>query len=209
MKVLVVDDHEYTREGVIRIIADVYDLENVGRAGTYNDGLELFKSDQWNLVVLDINLAGTSGLELISAIREIDANVPILVLSMVPVSQYARRIFRAGATGYVTKADPSDEFLRAVRYVLRGLRYISPIVQQEIPYLLQDIPSESSTKALSDRELLVLQRLIEGKTTKEIAREYQLSISSVNSYRKRLFEKLGVDSIQGLLRYAYENKLVS
>ncbi|MBP8976177.1 MAG: response regulator transcription factor [Bacteroidetes bacterium] len=209
MNLLVVDDHEYTREGIIRIIADVYQLEKVGRASTFNDGLEVFRSTQWNLIVLDINLVGKSGIDLIHAIREIDPNVPILVLSMVPVSQYARRIFQAGATGYVTKADPADEFLRGVQSVLHGLPFISTSIQQEIPFLLQDAPESDPTKELSERELLVLQRLVEGKTMKEIAEEYKLSPSTINSYRRRIFLKLGVTNRFGLLRYVYEKKMYS
>ncbi len=208
MKILIVDDHEYTREGIIRILSDVYQLEQVGLAGNFNDAMELFKSTHWDLLIVDVNLVGKSGLELIDAIRKTDPNVPILVLSMVPVSQYARRIFLAGATGYVSKSDSAEEFLRGVRLVLKGLRFISISVQQEIPLLFEELDKTKQTIELSERELAVLQRLLEGKTTKDIAQEYKISLSAVNSYKKRIFEKFGVSNVQGLLRYAYENKLI-
>jgi two-component system, NarL family, invasion response regulator UvrY len=208
MRVLVVDDHEFTREGIIRILADNFSTSKIIRAGTYEAAIEQMENGKFDLMILDVNLPGKSGLELLTSIRSSQPSLPILVLSMVPVSQYARRILQAGATGYMTKSEPAEEFLKAIRAVSRGLRYFSPEVQQEIPDLVDESINRPKHDKLSDREFEILQRMTDGKSSKEIAGEFKITSNTVNSYRKRIMEKLHVKSNADIIKYAYKNKLL-
>ena len=208
MRVLVVDDHEFTREGVIRILTDNFSIAKVIRAGTYEDAMEQIENGKFDFMILDINLPGKSGLEVLTSVRASQPSLPILVLSMVPVSQYARRVLQAGATGYMTKSEPAEEFLKAVRAVSQGLRYFSPEVQQEIPDLVDESINRPKHDKLSDREFEILQRMADGKSSKEIAGEFKITSNTVNSYRKRIMTKLHAKSTTDVIKYAYKNKLL-
>jgi two-component system, NarL family, invasion response regulator UvrY len=208
MKMLVVDDHEFTREGVIRIVSDAFSVTKVGRAGNYDEAVKHTREAKWDLMIVDINLADVSGLELIKSVRKVDTKVPILVLSMVPIAQYLKRVLQAGATGYITKSEPAEELIHAVRLLMRGMRYFSPQVQQEMPSFIDEEVEQPRHTELSDREFEILRRLAEAKTPKEIANEYDISVSTVNEYRRRLFSKLHAKSNLELIRYAFQNGLV-
>jgi len=204
----VVDDHEFTREGIIRILMDNFSISKIFRAGNYEAAMEQIEVGKFDLIILDVNLPGKSGLELLTSIRSTQPRLPILVLSMVPVSQYARRVLQAGATGYMTKSEPAEEFLKAIRSVSRGLRYFSPEVQQEIPDLVDESISRPKHDKLSDREFEILQRLTDGKSSKEIAGEFNITVNTVNSYRKRIMLKLHVKSNADMIKYAFKNRLL-
>jgi len=208
MRVLVVDDHEFTREGVIRILTDNFSVTKIVRAGTYEAATEQIENGKFDFIILDVNLPGKSGLELLTSVRSSQPSLPILVLSMVPVSQYARRVLQAGAPGYMTKSEPAEEFLKAVRAVSQGLRYFSPEVQQEIPDLIDESISRPKHDNLSDREFEILQRIADGKSSKEIAGEFKITVNTVNSYRKRIMAKLHAKSTTDVIKYAYKNKLL-
>ncbi|MGD0589488.1 MAG: response regulator transcription factor [Bacteroidota bacterium] len=208
MRVLVVDDHEFTREGVIRILTDNFSTSKIVRAGTYEAAMEQIENGKFDLMILDINLPGKSGLEVLASVRTSQPSLPILVLSMVPVSQYARRVLQAGATGYMTKSEPAEEFLKAVRAVSQGLRYFSPEVQQEIPDLVDESINRPKHDKLSDREFEILQRMADGKSSKEIAGEFKITSNTVNSYRKRIMTKLHAKSSADVIKYAYKYKLL-
>jgi two-component system invasion response regulator UvrY len=208
MRVLVVDDHEFTREGVIRILTDNFSTTKIVRAGTYEAAMEQIENGKFDLLILDVNLPGKSGLEVLTSVRSSQPSLPILVLSMVPVSQYARRVLQAGATGYMTKSEPAEEFLKAVRAVSQGLRYFSPEVQQEIPDLVDESINRPKHDKLSDREFEILQRMADGKSSKEIAGEFKITVNTVNSYRKRIMTKLHAKSSADVIKYVYKYKLL-
>ena len=208
MRALIVDDHEFTREGIIHILTDNFNIVKLARAGNYEDAMEQIQNNKWDIIILDINLPGKGGLEILSSIRAIESKVPVLVLSMVPVSQYARRIVQAGASGYLTKSEPGEELIKAVRTVTRGLKYFSPEVQQELPDIIDESMDKPKHHDLSDREYEVLRRLAEGKSSKEIAGEYKISLNTVNSYRKRILTKLNARSNIELVKYAYKYKII-
>jgi DNA-binding NarL/FixJ family response regulator len=208
MRALIVDDHEFTREGVIHILTDNFNIAKLARAGNYEDAMKQIQNDKWDIIILDINLPGKGGLEILSSIRTIESKVPVLVLSMVPVAQYARRILQAGASGYVTKSEPGEELIKAVRALTRGLKYFSPEVQQELPDIIDETIDKPKHLNLSDREFEVLRRLAEGKSSKEIAGEYKVSINTINSYRKRVLNKLHAKSNIDLVKYAYKYKII-
>jgi len=209
MRALIVDDHEFTREGIVHILNDNFDITKLARAGSYEAAMEqLKKGNKWDIIILDITLPGKDGLEILRSIRAIESKVPVLVLSMVSVSQYARRVLQAGASGYLTKSEPAEELIKAVRAVTRGLKYFSPEVQQELPGLIDEAIDKPKHHGLSDREFGVLRGLAEGKSSKEIASEYTVSINTVNSYRKRILVKLHARTNIDLVKYAYKHKIV-
>ena len=208
MRALVVDDHEFTREGISHILTDNFDITKLARAGNYEDAMEQIQNNKWDIIILDINLPGKGGLEILSSIKAVESKVPVLVLSMVPVSQYVRRILQSGASGYLTKSEPGEELIKAVRALTRGLKYFSPEVQQEIPDIIDEIIDKPKHHNLTDREYEVLRRLAEGKSSKEIAGEYKVSANTVNSYRKRILTKLNARSNIELVKYAYRHKII-
>jgi two-component system invasion response regulator UvrY len=208
MRALVVDDHEFTREGIIHILTDNFNIAKLARAGSYEQAMEQIRNDKWDIIILDISLPGKDGLEILRSIRAVESKVPVLVLSMVPVSQYARRILQAGASGYLTKSEPAEELIKAVRTVARGMKYFSPEVQQELPDIIDETISKPKHHNLSDREFEVLRRLAAGKSSKEIAGEYKVSINTINTYRKRVLTKLRAKSNIDLVKYAYKNKII-
>jgi DNA-binding NarL/FixJ family response regulator len=208
MRALVVDDHEFTREGIIHILTDNFNIAKLARAGSYEQAMEQIRNDKWDIIILDISLPGKDGLEILRSIRAIESKVPVLVLSMVPVSQYARRILQAGASGYLTKSEPAEELIKAVRTVARGMKYFSPEVQQELPDIIDETIGKPKHHNLSDREFEVLRRLAAGKSSKEIAGEYKVSINTINTYRKRVLTKLRAKSNIDLVKYAYKYKII-
>jgi two-component system, NarL family, invasion response regulator UvrY len=208
MRALIVDDHEFTREGIIRILTDNFDITKFARAGNYDEAMEQIKNNKWDIVILDVSLPGKGGLEILKSIKAVESKVPVLILSMVPVSQYARRIVQAGASGYLTKSEPGEELIKAVRTVARGLKYFSPEVQQELPDIIDESIDKAKHHNLSDREFEVLRGLAEGKSSKEIAGEYKVSINTINSYRKRVLLKLHARTNIDLVKYAYKHKIV-
>jgi two-component system, NarL family, invasion response regulator UvrY len=208
MRALVVDDHEFTREGIIRILTDNFDVVKIARAANYDQAMEQIRNEKWDIIMLDINMPGKGGLEILRTIRDVDTNIPVLVLSMVPVSQYARRIIQAGASGYLTKSEPAEELIKAVRTVARGLKYFSPEVQQELPDIIDESISKPKHYNLSDREFEVLRGLAQGKSSKEIAGEFKISVNTINAYRKRVLLKLHAKTNIDLVKYAYKHKIV-
>jgi two-component system invasion response regulator UvrY len=208
MRALIVDDHEFTREGIVHILTDNFNISKLARAGNYEQAMDQIRNDKWDIIILDINLPGKGGLEILRSIRAISSKVPVLVLSMVPVSQYAHRVLQAGASGYLTKSEPAEELIKAVRTVARGMKYFSPEVQQELPDIIDESISKPKHHNLSDREFEVLRGLAEGKSSKEIAGEYKVSINTINSYRKRVLTKLHAKSNIDLVKYAYKYKIV-
>ena len=208
MRALVIDDHEFTREGVVHILNDNFPIAKLARAGNYEQAMELLQNNKWDIVILDISLPGKGGLEILQSIRSVQSKVPVLVLSMVPVSQYARRILQAGASGYLTKSEPAEELIKAVRAVSRGMKYFSPEVQQELPDIIDETITKPKHHNLSDREFEVLRGLAEGKSSKEIAAVYKVSVNTINSYRKRVLSKLHAKTNIDLVKYAYKHKIV-
>jgi len=208
MKVLIVDDHEYTRAGVIRILTDNFPITKFAQAGNYEDAVEQVKNGKWDTIILDINLPGRGGFEVLNSIRMIKPKIPVLILSMVPVSQYVRRVFNAGVPGYITKSEPAEEMVKAFRRVSKGLKYFSPEVQQEIPVVTDESVERPKFHDLTDREFAILQMVGEGKSSKEIACKYKLSVNTINSHRKRIMKKINARTNLELLKYAYEHRIV-
>jgi DNA-binding NarL/FixJ family response regulator len=208
MRVLICDDHPIVRKGLKDILQQEGPAVTVGEAASVQDALDLGRKQQWDAVVLDITMPGRSGLELLKQLREERPNLPVLVLSVHPAEQYALRVLRAGASGYLTKESAPDELLTAVRRIVRGGRYISPSVGETLAADLGRPADELPHQSLSDREFEILRLVASGKRPSEIADELHLSVKTVSTYRARVLQKLNLRTTAQLMRYAIKHGLV-
>lgn len=208
MRALLVDDHEVVRRGLRQLLAEGYPDAAFGEASTLPQAREALARESWDLMFLDINMPGGSGLELLARARELCPRVATLVLSVYPEEEFALRAFKLGAAGYLTKASLADEMLLAVRRVLAGGRYVSSALAEHLATTLGNPQAHAPHEALSPRELEVMCAVALGSTIKEIAAKLQLSEKTIATYRTRVSEKLGVSTNVELARYALHNGLV-
>lgn len=207
IRILLVDDHPVVRHGIRTILMERMKGAEVGEASDASGALEQVGLSTWDLVVTDISLPGTSGLDLIKQIHHLHPSLPTLVVSVHPAAQFARRAIRAGAAGYLTKDSPPEEFVTAIEQVRRGRRYISRD-SGEGASSWTDKPSSTPHESLSDREYQVLRLIGSGQTVSQISRQLALSVKTVSTYRARTLEKLGMRTNAELMRYAIENRLL-
>ena len=207
IRILLVDDHPVARQGIRTVLTDRIKDAFVGEAADAPSALQQVRSAEWDVMIADLSLPGMSGLELIKEVRRLRPNLPTLVLSMHPASQFARRALSAGAMGYLTKGSELEEFVAAIEQARRGRRYISRdtadlLVRRSVNW--EAAPHET----LSDREYQVLRLIGSGKTISDIARDLGLSVKTVSTYRARVLDKLGMRTNAELMRYAIENRLL-
>ncbi len=206
IRILLVDDHPVVRYGIRQILVDGLTSVSVGEASDGPRALASIRTDEWDVVVLDVTLPGASGLDVLKDIRRDYPSLPVLVLSMHPAAQFARRALAAGASGYLTKDSAPTELVHAIEEIRRGGRYLGARRTDQGPATGRG--AELAHDALSDREYQVLRMLGSGKTVSEIAAALGLSVKTVSTYRIRLLEKLHMRSNAELMRYAIENRLV-
>lgn len=208
IRVLVADDHPVVRRGVKQILAEEPDMEVGGEARTAQETLELARTGEWDVVVLDITLPDRSGLEILKELRQARPRLPVLVLSIHPEDQFAVRVLKAGGAGYLTKETGPEALAQAIRKVVGGGRYISPSLGES---LAADLAAEDRPphETLSDREYQVLRLIGSGRTVSQIAAELRLSVKTVSTYRTRILEKMRMTSNAELTHYAIRNRLVS
>ena len=206
MRILLVDDHPVVRHGIRTILTERLEGAVVGEAGDADSALSQVRSTDWDLVVADISLPGTNGLDLIKELRRLHPMLPTVVVSMHPASQFARRALAAGAAGYLTKDSTPEEFIVAIEEARHGRRYVGPHGAKVGPSsaTAAGMPHDS----LSDREYQVLRMLGSGQTVSDIARDLSLSVKTISTYRMRVLQKLGMRTNAELMRYAIENRLL-
>ena len=204
-RVLIVDDHPVVREGVGRVLGAALPDVKIGDADGGDQAMALMQSTAWDVVLLDLTLAGDDGTVLLRRLRQTYPHVPVVIISMHPAEQFARRVLQAGAAGYVFKGSPPAEIVRAVQTALHGGRYSEDVA---VPHLGVDtarLPHE----LLSDREYQVLRMIGQGRTVSGIAAELSLSVKTISTYRARILEKTGMRTSAELMRYVIAHKLVS
>ncbi|MBZ0104505.1 MAG: response regulator transcription factor [Sulfuricella denitrificans] len=206
IKILIADDHNIFREGLKRIFADTADIEVGDEASSGHEALEQMRSRHWDVVLLDINLPGKSGLDVLKQIKTEKPDLPVLILSMHPEEQYAVRAIKLGASGYLSKDTDADELLIAIRKAAAGGRYASRTLADHLLHSLYSNGQQLHT-LLSDREHLVFRQIVAGKSLTEIAQELSLSIKTISTYRARLLEKMGMTNNAELIRHALEHQL--
>jgi two-component system invasion response regulator UvrY len=206
IRVLLVDDHPVVRHGIRQILLDGIKSVVLAEAGDAASALSKMRSDAWDIVVLDLTLPGTSGLDLLKEIRRERPSLPVLVLSMHPAAQFARRVLTAGASGYLTKDSAATQLVQAIEQIRRGKLYLGSHSQDSAPRSPES--GLAPHDKLSDREYQVLRMLGSGLTVSEIATAFGLSVKTVSTYRSRLLEKLGMHTNAEVMRYAIENGLM-
>lgn len=207
-RVLIVDDHPVVRDGIKRILEEKKGETTVGEAGAAQEAIELVRQENWDAVVLDISLGGRSGLDLIKELKQLRPKLPVLILSMHSEEQYARRAFRAGAAGYITKDNSRAELVAAVNKVIEGGRYVSPALAERLVFDIERGSDRPPHEMLSDREFEVMQLIASGKTVGEIAEQLSLSDKTISTYRARVLEKMDMKTNAEITHYAIKNKLV-
>ena len=209
IRVLIVDDHPVVRRGLREILADERNIE-VSETADPHEALGLILEQSWSLVILDIDLPGKGGLELLKDARRERPRLPVLILSIYPEEQFALRTLRAGASGFLSKESAPEDLVKAVRKILRGGKYFGERVVEQ---LLSNPNDKAATayphELLSDREFQVLRLFGSGRTVKEIARELSLSRPTVSTYRARILEKMQMQTTAELVRYAVQTRLVN
>ena len=208
VRIFIVDDHEIIREGLKKILKEESDILVVGEAQDGDDALRKIRNVNCDIILLDMNMPGRSGIDLISDLKGIKPHVHILVLSIHPEDKFALRTLKAGASGYLCKDTALDELVIAIRKISTKGRYISANLAEQLAFDI--IPDDTNLphESLSAREYEIMQKLAAGKKVKDIATELELSVSTVFTYRSRIFEKLLVKSNVELTHYAISNKLI-
>jgi len=207
-RVLIVDDHEVVRDGVKRLLEEQPGAIVCGEAGTPEEAIRRALSADWDVVILDLSFAGKSGLEVLKEMKQIRPRLPVLVLTMHSEEQYARRAFKAGAAGFITKDSPRAELSKAIHKVMEGGRYLSPSLAERLVHDWERGADRPPDQSLSDREFQVMRLIASGKTLSEIAELLSLSDKTISTYRARLMEKMGMRTNAELTHYAIQNKLV-
>ena len=207
-RVILCDDHALIRRGIRDTLAEQPDLQIVGEAGEYGELRTLMRGTDCDVLVLDINMPGRSGLDVLHALKEEGSPVRVLVVSMYPEDQYAMRALRAGAFGYVNKGGDPSQIVAAVRMVAQGRKYVTPEMAQMLVENLTTPTAEAAHDKLSDREMQTLVLIASGKRLSDIAEALTLSPKTVSVYRTRALEKLNLANNAELTVYAIRNGLV-
>ena len=208
IKIFIADDHEIVREGLKQIVGDTSNMVIAGEASNGHEVLSKVLKNDYDVVVLDISMPGINGLDVLKQIKSQKPKLPILVLTMHPEEQYAVRVLRAGASGYLTKESASDELITAIRKVSTARKYVSSSLAEKLAFGLEFDSKKPLHETLSDREYQVMCMIASAKTVKEIAEELFLSAKTISTYRTRILEKMNLKNNAELTHYAIKHGLV-
>ena len=207
IRVITVDDHPVVRRGLKQIIAAEQDLQVVGEAENAREAIRVIRHTPCDAVVLDITLPDASGLDVLSRLKSERPTLPVLIMSIHDEEQYALRVLKAGASGYLMKNSIPEELIKAIRKITSGGKYISPSIAERLASELAS-PGKSLHEKLSDREFQIMCLIASGKSLKEIGGALCISGKTVSSYRARILEKMNMKTNAGLVGYALQNKLI-
>jgi DNA-binding NarL/FixJ family response regulator len=208
MRVLIADDHAIVRQGLRHLIADEFPGAECGESANALELLRLLRQGHWDAVILDISMPGQSGLEVLKEIKQERPHLPVLVLSVYSEEQYAMRVLKAGASGYLTKESAPEELVKALNKVFGGGKYISDALAEKLAFNLGSLRDRPPHEILSDREYQVLCRIASGRTVSQIAEEMTLSVKTISTYRARILEKMQMKTSAELTHYAIQSGLV-
>jgi two-component system invasion response regulator UvrY len=207
IRILIADDHPMFREGLRRILAGYPDFNVADEASNGQEVFEKVQNNEYDMVLLDIAMPGTPGLEVLKRLKNEKPKLPVLVLSMYPEEQYAVRVIKAGASGYLTKQSASKELITAIRRISGGRKYITSSIAERLADDVEPIAEKPLHDTLSDRELEVYRMIAAGKTTTQIAEELFLSGKTISTYRSRILEKMKMKTNAELIHYAIKHNM--
>ena len=209
IKILIADDHAIVRRGLKEILEDTPDIVAAGEASNGREVLEKLQAESWDVLVLDITMPGRSGLDILKDIKQIKPQLPVLILSMHAEEQFATRMIKAGAAGYLNKESAPDELVKAIRKVYGGGKYVSAAQAERMVDELTGDSEKQPHELLSDREYEILCLIASGRTPTQIAKQLSLSVKTVSTYRARILEKMRLTTNAELTHYAIKTGLVS
>ena len=207
-KILIADDHAIVRKGLKQLLLEQYPFADIGEAGDVEKLISEVIRQEWDVVICDMNMPGRSGLDALQQIKQISPKLPVLIMSMYPEDQYALRVLKAGAAGYLGKETIHDNIIEAVETVKRGKKFITPSIAEKLADSFLMPTNIGLHEKLSDREFDVFKLLASGKSISEIALQLFISATTVSTYRSRIMEKMNIANNAGLTRYAIENNLI-
>jgi two-component system invasion response regulator UvrY len=207
VNVLIADDHPILRGGLKELLARHLDVE-CGEAESAQQALSLVRLRAWDLMILDITMPGRSGFDILGDVKLAQPKLPVLILSVHPEDQYAKRAIKAGARGYLRKESAPEDLMKAVRTLLSGSRYVSPTLAEQFAHDLQGHSNRPLHESLSGREFEILVMIGSCKSVTQIAEELLLSAKTVSTYRARILEKMNMKTTAEMMRYAFRNRLV-
>jgi two-component system invasion response regulator UvrY len=208
MRILIADDHPVVRQGLRQVLDAETDLSVVGEAKDGSEAVALAGRVAWDVAVVDYNMPGKGGIEVVKELRRRYPERPVLVLSMYPEDRYALRLLKAGAAGYLNKESAPEELVGALRKVAGGGRYVSAALGEKLALSMAGDGEKPLYEKLSDREYQIMWLLASGKTVGEIARQLYLSANTVSTYRARILKKINVRNNAELMRYAIQHQLI-
>lgn len=208
IKVLIADDHAIVRDGLKQIFKETLDIVVTGEAADGTEVIKKITKEAYDIVVLDISMPGSGGLDVLKYIKLYHPDLPVLVLSMYSEDQYAIRVLKAGAAGYLTKESASEQLISAVRKISEGRKYISPELAEKLADSLYVSRHKAGHETLSDREFQVLRLIGSGMTVGEIAEKLSLSVKTISTNRARILAKMGMKNNAELICYAIRHGLV-
>ena len=208
IRILVVDDHGIVRKGLRQVVEEAGDMEVSAEAENAEAGLDLVRTREFDIVILDISMPGRGGLDVLRDLKKEGRALKVIVLSMHPEEQYAIRSLRDGSSAYLTKSCPPEELLLAIRTVASGKKYVTPSIAQKLAEYVEIDAQAAPHEKLSNREMQIFLLIGSGKQVSHIAEELHLSVKTVSTYRTRLLEKMGLETNVEVIRYALQRKLV-
>jgi two-component system invasion response regulator UvrY len=208
MRILIADDHAIVRRGLRDILQEEFPFAEIEEVADAEDLIKKVVKNNWDIVLTDLSMPGRGGLDALCQIKQFQPKLPVLVLSMYPEEQYAIRVLKAGASGYVNKNTPPDEFLNAVIKVLSGKKYITATIAERLASSFDYNSGKLLHDQLSDREFEVMKLLAAGKTVSEIAQLNNLVATTISTYRSRILLKMNLKTNADLTQYAIEHGLI-
>lgn len=208
IRILIADDHAIVRRGLKQILAEEYPTAVMEEAGDAEILVNKATQEDWDVVLCDLSMPGRSGLDALRQLRLAAPGLPVLIMSMYPEDQYAIRVLKAGASGYLNKGSIHDELIPAIRTVLNGKKFITPSIAERLADSIDLASGHDLHETLSDREFDVLKLIASGKSVSEIAQQLSLSVTTVSTYRARIMDKMKMRTNSDLTRYALEKGLI-
>jgi DNA-binding NarL/FixJ family response regulator len=206
-KILITDDHPMIRDGMRKLLENNLPKISIDEASNGAECLKLLMKNKYDLLILDVDMPGRSGLEVLAYIKDTGVSVKTLVFSMHPEEQLAVRVFKLGGYGYISKLSNEENILTAVNAIISGRKHITPEIAERMVDILENPETTSPIEALSSRELQTVRLLAAGKSISEISDELSLSVNTISTYRSRILEKLGLKTTAEIIKFGLENKI--